>query len=66
MALNKVVDKVEEKGAIKIYGKRSLTLGEIIFLAIAVYLMAKKGGVNVKNQWVIVALLLIVIAFIIW
>jgi len=66
MGLNPIVDKVEEKGAIKVYGKRSLSIGEIIFLAIAIVLMALKGGVDVKNKWVILSLLLIVLAFIIW
>lgn len=66
MALNKTIDKAREIGAIKIYGEHSLGLGEIIFLIIAIVIMAKKGAVNVKNPFNILAIVLILLAFMIW
>lgn len=65
MAVNELVEKVRVKGDIPIYGSRSMNLGEFIFLVIAIALMWK-GGVNVKNKFVIIALLLIALAFIVW
>lgn len=66
MALNKTVDKIRQQGAIKIYGQHSLNLGELILYIIAIILMAKKGAVNVTNKWVILALVLIFLSFILW
>ena len=61
-----VLEKVRSEGSIRIYGKQSLNLGELIFLAVAIVIMAKKGNVNVTNRFVLVALLLLVLAFVIW
>lgn len=66
MALYTVVNKVESAGSYKIYGKRSLSIGEVVLLILAIVLMAKKGGVNLANRWVLAALALIVIAFVVW
>lgn len=66
MALNATVNKIVDKGAIKVYGKRSLNIGEIVLFAIAIILLAKKASVNLANKWVIVALVLIFLAFVIW
>lgn len=66
MALNNTVNKIREKGSIKIYGQHSLGIGELVLFAIAIVLLAKKASVNLANKWVILALILIFLAFVVW
>lgn len=66
MALNPTVNKVIDKGSIKLLGKHSLSIGEVVLFIIAIVLLAKKGGVSLTNKWVILSLILILVAFLVW
>lgn len=60
------MNKVEAEGARKIYGKHTLTLGELVLTAIAIIIMYAKARDSLKNKYVILALVLIILSMIIW